>query len=149
LKNLYQSIFQEAYQKLNIAQKSAVDHIEGPVLCVAGPGTGKTELLAVRIGNILNKTNIGPSGILCLTFTEAGVTAMRQRLRKYIGPESFKVNIHTYHGFCNMVISENLPAFSEYGELQQIDDLQKLELMRKLIDSMSMDHLSTFLKDCP
>jgi len=149
LKNLYQSIFHEAYQKLNIAQKSAVDHIEGPVLCVAGPGTGKTELLAVRIGNILNKTNIGPSGILCLTYTEAGVTAMRQRLRKYIGPESFKVNIHTYHGFCNMVISENLPAFSEYGELQQIDDLQKLELMRKLIDGMSMDNPLKKLKGDP
>ncbi|HSX45874.1 MAG TPA: UvrD-helicase domain-containing protein, partial [Candidatus Saccharimonadia bacterium] len=61
--------FKAAYKRLNVAQKQAVDAIDGPVLVVAGPGSGKTELLSLRVANILQKTDTDASGILCLTFT--------------------------------------------------------------------------------
>ena len=87
--------FQEAYKKLNKAQKEAVDAVEGPVMVVAGPGTGKTQILTLRIANILEKTQIGPGNILALTFTESGVHSMRKRLVSIIGNEAYRVNIFT------------------------------------------------------
>ncbi|MEK7106000.1 MAG: UvrD-helicase domain-containing protein, partial [Patescibacteria group bacterium] len=83
--------FDKAYKDLNKAQKEAVDTIDGPVMVVAGPGTGKTQILALRIAHILIKTDIGASGVLCLTFTNSGVQAMRERLKKYIGQSSNEV----------------------------------------------------------
>src|SRR3989344_5133357 len=75
-------VFTEEYGKLNAAQKQAVDTTEGPVMVIAGPGTGKTQGLALRVANILRKTQMRPSNILCLTFSNAGAKAMRERLRK-------------------------------------------------------------------
>jgi DNA helicase-2/ATP-dependent DNA helicase PcrA len=74
--------FQEEYERLNEQQKLAVDRIEGPVMVIAGPGTGKTQILASRIGKILLDTDALPQNILCLTYTDAGVVAMRKRLLK-------------------------------------------------------------------
>jgi DNA helicase-2/ATP-dependent DNA helicase PcrA len=91
--------FTEEYARLNKAQREAVDTIEGPTMVVAGPGTGKTQILALRIGNILLRTDITADGILCLTFTNSGVKAMKSRLREYIGPAAEKVHISTFHGF--------------------------------------------------
>src|ERR1700754_5048598 len=72
--------FLAEYTHLNEEQRKAVDTIEGPVMVIAGPGTGKTQILASRIGKILLDTDSLPQNILCLTYTEAGVVAMRKRL---------------------------------------------------------------------
>ena len=105
--------FQNEYTSLNTAQKEAVDTIDGPVMVIAGPGTGKTQILAIRIGKILMDTDTLPENILCMTFTDSGAIAMRKRLLKMIGPDAYKVNIHTYHSFCNMVIQDNLAYFEK------------------------------------
>ena len=89
--------FKDEYAKLNREQQWAVDSIEGPVMVIAGPGTGKTQILAARIGKILLDTDADPSNILCLTYTDAGVVAMRRRLQEFIGPDAYKVNIYTFH----------------------------------------------------
>jgi ATP-dependent DNA helicase UvrD/PcrA len=66
--------FEERYKNLNEEQKLAVDALEGPVMVIAGPGTGKTTVLTMRIANILQKTKAAPEKILALTFTESGAT---------------------------------------------------------------------------
>ena len=104
-------IFEEAYKKLNSAQKKAVDTIEGPVMVVAGPGTGKTQTLAMRVANILAKTQMRPSNILCLTYSTSGAKAMRERLRAIIGPDAYGITIETVHGFCNHIILEHPHVF--------------------------------------
>jgi DNA helicase-2/ATP-dependent DNA helicase PcrA len=131
--------FLEEYARLNEKQKLAVDHIEGPVMVIAGPGTGKTQILASRIGKILLETDALPQNILCLTYTDAGVVAMRKRLLKFIGPDAYKVNIYTYHAFCNDVIQENLSQF-EKTALDPLSDLEKIELFKELIDSFPKNH---------
>ena len=98
--------FDEEYKKLNKAQKDAVDTIDGPVMVVAGPGTGKTQILALRVANILTKTDNKADSILCLTFTNSGVKAMRERLREYIGVEASKVHISTFHSFGMNIIEK-------------------------------------------
>ncbi len=102
--------FKKAYKNLNPAQKEAVDTIEGPVMVIAGPGTGKTSILTLRIANILKETDTPPSGILALTFTDSAVHAMRQKLLPLIGPAAHRVNIFTFHGFANEMIRK----YSEY-----------------------------------
>lgn len=126
--------FREEYDKLNEQQKLAVDTIEGPVMVIAGPGTGKTQILASRIGKILLETDTPPEGILCLTYTDAGVVAMRRRLLNFIGPDAYKVHIYTFHAFCHDVIQENLSLF-EKTALDPLSDLERIELFKQLIDS--------------
>lgn len=132
--------FTEEYARLNKEQRKAVDAIEGPVMVIAGPGTGKTQILAARIGKILLDTDTSPSNILCLTYTDAGVIAMRKRLQEFIGPDAYKVSIYTFHAFCNDVIQENLSLF-EKNTMDPISELERIELMRQLIDAFPKNHL--------
>ncbi len=132
----YDILFQEQLVRLNTAQREAVETTEGPVLVIAGPGTGKTQILSARIGKILASPDlqVQPHNILCLTFTEAGTVAMRKRLLDFIGPEAYRVHVYTFHGFCNQVIQENLDYFG-VRNLQPISELETIELYQKLIDN--------------
>lgn len=131
--------FKAEYNNLNEQQKLAVDTIEGPVMVIAGPGTGKTQILSARIGKILLDTDTLPQNILCLTYTDAGVIAMRKRLLSFIGSDAYKVNIYTFHAFCNDVIQENLPLFEKIS-LDPISELERIELLKQLIDSFPKNH---------
>jgi len=138
LVNFNQS-FKEAINKLNAQQQQAVEHIEGPVLVVAGPGTGKTQILAARIGTILHQTDTGPENILALTFTDAGTIAMRKRLIEFIGPEAYKININTFHSFSNNIIQEHPYLFAK-GALEPISDLEEMKLLETLIMAFPAGH---------
>ncbi|HEY8886662.1 MAG TPA: ATP-dependent DNA helicase [Candidatus Microsaccharimonas sp.] len=128
--------FAKRYQQLNAAQKQAVDLIEGPVMVIAGPGTGKTELLSVRTANILKQTDTLPENILCLTFTESGATAMRERLIGIIGKDAYKVAIHTFHGFGTEVINQNREFFYRGALFEPADDLNRYEILRSIFDEL-------------
>src|SRR5450631_4758895 len=132
-------LFNNLYEALNPEQKLAVDTIEGPVLVIAGPGTGKTQILGARIGRILLDTDTDPSNILCLTYTDAGAIAMRHRLISFIGPDAYKVNIYTFHAFCNDVIQDNLALF-EKNVLDPISELEQIQLLRELVDDFPQKH---------
>lgn len=136
----YNQSFLKAKETLNAKQKKAVDQIYGPVMTVAGPGTGKTQLLAVRIGNILKETDVNTNNILSLTFTDSGSIAMRERLKQFIGPEAYNANIFTFHSFCNYVIQENIQYFGGFRNLQLVSDLELVDVFREIIDGFADDH---------
>ncbi|HID91497.1 TPA: ATP-dependent helicase, partial [Candidatus Peregrinibacteria bacterium] len=127
--------------KLNPEQRNAVETIEGPVMVIAGPGTGKTETLGARIANILQKTDSDPHNILCLTYTNAGVVAMRKRLLEFIGPDAQKVEIHTFHSFCNKVIQENPEIFSQTRDEENISPLEQHEILDEILDNLPTSSL--------
>lgn len=131
--------FEQEYLKLNEQQRKAVDTIEGPVMVIAGPGTGKTQILSARIAKILAETDALPENILCLTYTDAGVVAMRKRLYDFIGADAYKTGIYTFHAFCNEVIQENLSLF-EKSSLDPISELEKIDLFKRLIDAFPKNH---------
>lgn len=131
--------FAEEFERLNEKQQLAVNTIEGPVMVIAGPGTGKTQILASRIGKILLETDALPENILCLTYTDAGVMAMRKRLLQFIGPDAYKVHLYTFHAFCNDVIQENLSLF-EKTSLDPVSELEKIQFYKELIDSFPKNH---------
>ncbi len=131
-----QQNFQTEYQKLNQEQKEAVDAIEGPVMVVAGAGTGKTQTIALRIANILRKTQTPPNGILCLTFTENAAINMRERLQTIIGPLAYNIKIHTFHSFCNEVIRTNPQHFVFAQNIDSLEELEKIDIIRQLISEL-------------
>lgn len=133
------AVFAAMLQQLNPAQRIAVEHIEGPVLVIAGPGTGKTHMLATRIAYILDTTDAYPSNILCLTFTDAGVQAMRQRLLSIIGPDAHKVHIFTFHAFCNKIIRENLDIFGQQ-RLERCSPIEQSEIARELLQELPWEN---------
>lgn len=137
----YLETFKKYLSKANLQQKEAIETIDGPVLVVAGPGTGKTQILALRIGNILNNTDTNANNILCLTYTEAGSVAMRKRLFSIIGPESLKVHIHTFHSFCNSVIQENRTYFGDNAGLKPISELEAIELYYEILSELPYGHI--------
>lgn len=133
-------VYNREYQKLNDKQREAVEAIQGPVLVLAGPGTGKTQLLAMRVCNILLKSDYYPQNLLCLTYTDAGVNAMRRRLIKFMGADAYKVQINTFHSFCHKVIRENKEIFSGFFELEMADDINIHEILVDLIEALPMNH---------
>jgi DNA helicase-2/ATP-dependent DNA helicase PcrA len=128
--------FDLAYKKLNIEQRLAVDTIEGPVMLVAGPGTGKTQTLALRIANILQKTDVLPSSILALTFTDAAATNMRLRLFSMIGETAYSVHISTFHSFCSDIIKDNTDIFHVPEHHDSLTELTKYKLIEDLLLSL-------------
>lgn len=120
-----------------------MDAIYGPVMVLAGPGTGKTQVIALRIANILLKTDSSAQNILCLTFTNSGVKAMRDRLADIIGPEAYKINIHTFHSFCSELIKYNPERFLFAKQISQSTDIDEINLIRKLLDEHAWRHIKT------
>lgn len=148
LRRQYDASFTAAYNILNNEQRAAVDQIDGPVMVIAGPGTGKTQILSVRIGKILRETQTAPHNILCLTYTEAATAAMRKRLVEIIGPEGHQVHIFTFHGFCNQVIQENLGIFGAFRQLEPLSELEEIDIFRQIVDDLPDNHtLKRFKKD--
>lgn len=135
-------LFQQELSKLNAEQRKAVETIDGPVLVIAGPGTGKTQILSARIGHILAEgLDVQAHNILCLTYTDAGTIAMRKRLLKFIGTDAYRVAIHTFHSFCNSVIQDNKQYFGATNFLQPIDELESVELFYELIENIPSDNI--------
>jgi DNA helicase II / ATP-dependent DNA helicase PcrA len=132
----------------NAQQLQAIKHIDGVMRVLAGPGTGKTEVLGQRIANLLqSEAQIAPEEILCITYTEAGRIAMRDRLTKIMGSDTAqKVNIHTYHSFCNEIIQNNKMHFNR-EDLEQVTQLEQITLVHQLIDSLPPSHLFKQTKD--
>lgn len=132
--------FQDRYSQLNARQKQAVDTIDGPVMVIAGPGTGKTELLSVRVANILQKTDTLPENILCLTFTESGQAAMRERLVGIIGKDAYKVSIHTFHSFGSEIMSHNREYFYRNALFEPADDVKQYEILRSIFEELDFSN---------
>jgi DNA helicase-2/ATP-dependent DNA helicase PcrA len=133
--------FEAEYNKLNKAQKDAVDTIDGPVMVVAGPGTGKTQILALRIANILKKTDIKGNGILCLTFTNSGVEAMRERLVRYIGETGKDVNIFTFHSFGIKVIEEHFKVLGLPMPPKLLDETEGVMFFDEILQKEEWEYL--------
>lgn len=125
--------FQKAYGRLNNEQRHAVDAIEGPVMVIAGPGTGKTQILTLRIANILLQTDTRPENILALTFTNAGVRAMRNRLRSFIGATAYQVPIYTFHSFAEHLIRRYPDAYPKIIGRNAATDLDIITIIETIL----------------
>lgn len=125
---------------LNEKQKEAVEYLDGPLLVIAGPGTGKTQLLSEKVKYILKNTDTNPENILCLTFTESGAMNMRERLKTILGDPktASKVNIGTYHAFGSDILAQ----FKNYSDSYDrkldaaIDEVVQFKIIKDIQDHL-------------
>ncbi len=132
--------FHKTYDELNAEQQKAVDAIDGPLLVLAGPGTGKTELLSARVANILIKTDTDPANIICLTFTVNAANNMRERLRKMIGSRANQVVIKTFHSLAADIIASNPEYFYAGAVLNPVSDLAAQQITQSILDTLRHDN---------
>lgn len=124
-------IFKESLKELNESQLKAVNTLNGPVLLAAGPGTGKTQVLSLRIGQILTETDMYASNILCLTFSRSAVNSMEQRLAELLGPESENVTVETFHSFAEKILLEKSKASAP--SRMMLTKAQRYMILEKLL----------------
>lgn len=141
MKQVLDEAFAKAYTRLNEGQKLAVDTTEGPVVVMAGPGTGKTQVLTLRIVHILRTTDVPPDAILALTYTNSGVAAMRERLRTFIGSDAYRVNIHTFHGYASSIIESHPDVFPRIIGATSADDVDRHDIVRTAIAKVGAESL--------
>ena len=132
--------FSAAYKQLNKAQQRAVDAIDGPVLVVAGPGTGKTQLLSLRVANILQKTDTDPASVLCLTFTNFAATNMRERLATLVGADAHNVMVRTFHSFAAEIMNLYPDYFWSGARLDIAPDAVQLEIIQDILAKLPLDN---------
>ena len=129
--------FTEAYKSLNPKQKEAIDIIDGPLMVVAGPGTGKTQLLATRVANILkHDSTLLPTNILCLTFSESGQVAMQRRLIELMGETGAHVAVHTFHSFGSEIINRYPEYFYKGANYSPADELTTHEIIIGILEDL-------------
>ncbi len=138
--------YKQELAKLNSNQLEAVKQIDGPVLVIAGPGTGKTQLLSMRVANILEETDTDASSILCLTFTHKAATNMRERLNQLIGPESRHVATKTFHSFAADIMNQYPDYFWEGARLSVAPDAVIDDIIQLILSELPDDNpmASTF-----
>ncbi len=123
-------------KNLNPEQLKVVNLTEGPVLVLAGPGTGKTQLLSARTAHIISEKKALPENILILTYTNSAAKAMKERLARIIGPQAYKVEVSTYHSFArNYIILDSEEALNYIGERIQITDVEKTRAIEYILDN--------------
>ena len=123
---------------LNAGQKRAVEYLDGPLLVLAGPGTGKTQLLSEKVAYILKNTDTNPENILCLTFTDSGAKNMRERLKSIIGNSGLKVNIGTYHSFGQDILAQYKNYAEDYDRQLDlaIDEVMQYKIIKSLQEKL-------------
>lgn len=121
-------------------QLQAIKSGHDATLVIAGPGTGKTQIIASRIKHLIQEKNIVPSNILCLTFTDSGATSMKQRISSMIGGVGYEITIGTFHSFSSSLIQEYPDYFNyEYGA-NMIDEIEKAKIIKQIINKLLKDN---------
>lgn len=132
--------FETEYNKLNAQQLEAVETIDGPLLVIAGPGTGKTQLLSMRVANILIKTDSDPRSILCLTFTNKAATNMRERLLSLIGSDAHAIQVKTFHSFAADIMTQYPDYFWNGARLTTAPDAVQLSVIQDILSRLPLDN---------
>lgn len=137
--------YQKSYGELNEEQRLAVDTIDGPLLVLAPPGTGKTQLLSVRAASILDKRKANPENILIVTYTNSAAKAMKERLAKVIGYAGYDIEVGTFHSFANSIIQESEEAVNYVGDKILMSDVERMRIMEYILDNTKgLDEIRPF-----
>lgn len=134
------STYIKNFRELNKEQLAAVEAIEGPVLVIAGPGTGKTELLSSRVANILKTTDTKPQNILCLTFTNKAAVNMKSRIIEQVGAGGAKVAASTFHSFAAEIMNLYPDYFWNSARLSVAPDTVQLDIIESIIRELPLNN---------
>ncbi len=137
----------EKVLKPNKKQQECIENIDGQIMVLAGPGTGKTYTLIQRVKNMLLNKAIPAEKILCLTFSDAAAAEMKKRLIKEVGELAAETNVYTYHSFCNELLNNYSDEFDFPKDTKIIDEATKRTFVKKCIDELNPKHYRTEMYD--
>ena len=125
---------------LNNAQKDAVNYLEGPLLIVAGAGSGKTKVLTARIANIIQKKKAFPNQILSVTFTNKAAKEMQNRVSKLLGAAAIGLSwLGTFHSICAKLLRKHATAIGLNSNFTIIDTDDQIRLIKNICKSENID----------
>ncbi len=126
-------------EKLNKEQKEAVMHQEGPLLIIAGAGSGKTRVLTHRVAYLIKEKGISPFSILAITFTNKAAKEMKERVFSIIGDIANQVQISTFHSFGVKIIRENYKYLGLNSNFSILDENDTLTIIKKILKELNLD----------
>ena len=124
---------------LNDRQKEAVLYGDGPLLILAGAGSGKTSVLTKRVAYLIKERNVSPSNIVAITFTNKAAKEMKERIIKEVGKEGYDIQISTFHSFGLRIIKENYEKLGYEKNFTIIDSDDSLTVVKKILKEMGID----------
>ena len=124
---------------LNDHQRQAVEHVEGPLLIVAGPGSGKTRVITQRIAYLVNTCGVSPHHIAAVTFTNKAAREMRERLDDLLGPRARGLTASTFHSFCAMVLRREGAHIGLDRDYAIYDDADQIALLKRTMNEVGID----------
>ncbi|MAT07542.1 MAG: AAA family ATPase [Chloroflexi bacterium] len=127
-------------ENLNEKQKLAVKHTEGPLLIIAGPGSGKTRVITQRIAHLIEHCDVKPWQIVAMTFTNKAAREMKDRLETlFSGEEQHRINASTFHSFCAMLLRREAEFLSLNQDYSILDDTDQISLLKRVMDEVGID----------
>ena len=124
---------------LNDRQKEAVLYKDGPLLILAGAGSGKTSVLTKRVAYLIKERNVSPKNIVAITFTNKAAKEMKERIIKEVGKEGYDIQISTFHSFGLRIIKENYEKLGYEKNFTIIDSDDSLTVVKKILKEMGID----------
>ena len=125
--------------KLNDKQKEAVLHINGPLLILAGAGSGKTSVLTTRVAYLVKEIGIPPYNILAITFTNKAAKEMKERIIKLIGDEASFIQISTFHSFGYLILRNNYKKLGFESNFTILDENDSVSMIKKILKELNID----------
>ncbi|MBI2844606.1 MAG: UvrD-helicase domain-containing protein, partial [Armatimonadetes bacterium] len=123
---------------LNPAQREAVQNTDGPVLVVAGAGSGKTRVLTFRIAYLIGEMGVKPFNILAVTFTNKAAKEMKERIEKLVGPASRQIWAGTFHSICARILRSHGQEIGLPRDFSIFDDGDQMALITECIEQMGL-----------
>jgi len=125
---------------LNIAQRGAVEALDGPVLVLAGAGTGKTRVLTTRLAHILVTQHAWPSQVLAVTFTNKAAREMRERVATLVGPVAEDMWIGTFHSVAARILRRHAEVVGLKSNFTILDSDDQIRLLKQILEAEEIDH---------
>ena len=124
---------------LNDRQKEAVVNTDGPMLILAGAGSGKTKVLTTKVAYLIEEKNINPNNILAITFTNKAAKEMKERIFKLEGNSAFYIQISTFHSFGLKILKENCELLGYEKNFTILDSDDSLSIIKKIMKELNID----------
>ncbi len=125
--------------QLNPQQRKAVEHVDGPLLIIAGAGSGKTRVLTYRVAHMVHEKNIPPYSILAVTFTNKAAQQMQARVAQIVGPLGEQVNMGTFHSTCVRILRRDAERIGYKSSFQIYDTSDQQTVMRDCLRRLNID----------